>query len=323
MRLTRRLGLLVVMALVAMAMSVLSVGTATASVTPHSHGGGGTGGGDDGGGGSGGGSGSGGGGSGGGGSGSGGGIARLRINGSCGDILDMRLKVAGDPLTLTITIPSADPTEVWSLTATEQDYDAVTGGRIGNPVNLVPTTLPAPAFSTAEGGFSTTGTFPDTEGRTHGFSYTATRTSPTPLTCTNQGFWTAPTGSQGPTAANPSGKPNTAPALTGATEADSGTNDVAVQFDQEMLATAQGIPATSRFSVAVDGVARTVTGVTVSDDSPPLRAIVDVTFDGAALTAGQTVTLQYRQPLSSGDPALQDLDGLTTAGFGPLSIPAF
>lgn len=331
MRLTRRLGLLVVMALVAIAMSVLSVGTATASVSPHSHGGGGSGGGsggggDDGGGSGGGGSGgggSGGGGSGGGGSGSGGGIARLRVTGSCGDLLDMRLKQTGDPLTLDVTIPSADPSEVWTLTATEQDYDAVTGGRIGNPVNLVPTTLPALAFTTTEGGFDSTGTFPDTAGRTHGFTYTATRTSPTPITCTNQGFWTAPTGSQGPTADNPAGKPNTAPALTGATEADSGAHDVAVQFDQEMLSTLQGTPDVSRFAVTVDGVSRTVTGVVVSDDSPPFRAIVDVTFGGAALNNGQTVTLQYRQPLSSGDPALQDLDGLTTPSFGPLSIATF
>ncbi|HEX5115394.1 MAG TPA: SwmB domain-containing protein [Pseudonocardiaceae bacterium] len=291
--------------------------------------GGGGGGGDDGGGGtSGGGGGTSGGGGGtsggGGGSGSGGGIARLRLSGTCGDQLTMRIQQAGDPLNIDIVIPSADPSEVWTLTATEQDYNAVTGGRVGNPVDLIAGgILPPPAFTTTEGGFDTTGDFPDTPDLTHGFSYTATRTSPTPLTCTNQGFWTSPAGSQGPTAQNPTGRPDTAPALTGATEADSGTNDVAVQYDQELLATAQGVPAASRFAVTVDGVARTATGVTVADDSPPLQAVVDVTFDGAPLTSGQTVTIQYRQPLTSGTPALQDLESHPAPSFGPVSVPAF
>lgn len=334
MKLTRRLGLLVVMAALAFAMSLASVGAASATVVPHSHGGsggGGTsggGGGDDGGGGSGGGgtSGGGGGGSGGGGSGGGGGgggpNGRLRINGTCGDQLTLRIKTAGS-LDVDIAIPSADPTEQWTLTATEQDYDAVTGGRIGNPVDLVPNEIPVPVFSTSEGGFDSDGDITDTSGVTHGISYTATRTTPTPLTCTNTGYWTSPAGSAGPTAENPSSRPDTAPALTGATEADSGANDVAVQFDQEMLSTAQGMPATSRFAVTVDGTSRNVTAVSVVDDSPPLHALVDVTFDGAPLVAGQTVTLQYRQPLTASDPALQDLEGLETASFGPLSVPTF
>lgn len=247
------------------------------------------------------------GGSGSGGGGSGSGTGRLRVTGSCGDVLDLRVKQVGDGITVTITIPSADPSEVWGLTAIEQQYGPVTGGRIGDPVNLVPTTLPALAFSTVEGGFSTTGEVPNTTALTHGFSYVATRSSGNPITCTNQGFWTNPGGtSAGPTAENPTGRPDTAPALTGATEADSGTNAIALQFDQEMLDTMQGTPDVSRFAVTVDGVSRTVTGVSVVDDSPPAQAIVDVTFDGAALTAGQTVAVQYRQPLTSGQPALQD-----------------
>ena len=41
----------------------------------------------------------------------------------------MRLRVrnAGDTIELDITIPSADPTEVWSFSATQQDFGAVTG----------------------------------------------------------------------------------------------------------------------------------------------------------------------------------------------------
>lgn len=247
----------------------------------------------------------------------------IQVTGPCGDILNLREKTTGT-ITVTITIPSADPTETWSLTAQEQQYGAVTGGREGDPVDIVPNPMPALAFSTVEGGFTTTADFPNTAGLTHGWSYTATRTSPTPLTCTNQGFWTNPgSGTTGPVAANPVGKPDTPPALTGNTEADAGSTDVLLQFDQEMLDTALGIPATSRFQILVDGVARTVTGVQVIDDSPPADAVVDITFDGAALTSGQTVSVTYRKPLTAGQAQLQDLDGLQTANFGPISVPAF
>jgi hypothetical protein len=315
MKLTRKLGLVAVTVTMVATMAIASAGSALASGGPG--GGGGSGGGGTG-------SGGGGPGSGGGGGGGGGGNGRLRMTGSCGDLLDLRVKTVGGPITVDVTIPAADPSEVWNLDATFQEYGPVTGGRIGNPLNLVPTTLPALAFSTAEGGFTTTGDVPNTTGMTQGISYTATRTSPTPLTCTNTGYWTNPGGtSAGPTAENPAGKPNSAPALTGATEADAGTNDALLQFDQEMLTTAQGIPAANRFAVTVDGVTRTVTGVSVTDDSPPDHAIADLTFTGAALTAGQTVTVLYRQPLTSSDPQLQDLDGLTTPGFGPVSVPAF
>ncbi|HKN98528.1 MAG TPA: SwmB domain-containing protein [Pseudonocardiaceae bacterium] len=247
----------------------------------------------------------------------------LTVTGSCGDILSLKERVAGT-IILTITIPSADANEVWSLSAQQQEYNAVTGGREGNPVNLVPNPLPNLAFSPVEGGFSTTANFTDTPGFTHGWSYTATRTAPTPETCTNQGFWTTPSNAPGPLVPpNPTGKPDTAPALTGATEADSGTNDALLQFDQEMLATAQGIPATSRFAVLVNGVARNVTAVSVVNDSPPADAVVDVTFDGLALTSGQTVSVQYRKPLTASLPQLQDLDGFETNSFGPVSIPVF
>src|SRR5262249_9085851 len=128
--------------------------------------------------------------------------------------------------------------------------------------------------------------------------------------------------------ANPISMPNTAPALTGATEADSGTNDVLLQFDQEMLDTAAGIPANNRFSVLVNGVARTVTGVQVINDAPPADSVVDVTFDGAPLAAGQSVSVQYRKQLSASLPQLQDVahdvvTPLQTASFGPISVPVF
>jgi hypothetical protein len=247
----------------------------------------------------------------------------LEVVGPCGDLLDLRERVLGT-IIVTITLPSTDANETWTLTAQQQEYGPVTGGREGNPVNLVPSPLPPLAFSPAEGGFTTTANFTDTPGFTHGWSYTATRTSPTPLTCSSQAFWTNPgNGAAGPVAANPVGKPDTAPALTGATEADTGTNDALLQFDQEMLTGAQGTPATSRFQVLVNGVARTVTGVSVIDDSPPAEAVVDVTFDGVPLTSGQTVSVLYRKPLTANLPQLQDLDGLETAGFGPVSIPAF
>jgi hypothetical protein len=307
MILRRRLGLCALAALLGMAISTASVGIASAStLSPRSTSPdcGGCGGG--------------------GGGGGGGDIARLRPTGTCGDQLDMRLRQVGDPLDIGITIPSADPSEVWTITATEQNYGVTTGGRIGDPIDLIGSgLLPPLTFNTTEGGFSTEGNVPNTSGVTHGFSYVATRTSPTPITCTNTGYWTTPSGSQGPTAQNPTGKPDTPPALTGATEADTDANDVALQFDQEMLTTAQGTPDTSRFSVTVDGVSRTVTGVSITDDSPPLNAIVDITFDGAPLTAGQTVAVLYRQPLTSGTPALQDMDSLQTASFGPLSVPVF
>lgn len=260
---------------------------------------------------------------GGGGGGGGGDIGRLRISGTCGDQLDLRVQKSGDPIKVAITIPSPDPSEQWNLNATEQNYDAVTGGRVGNPTDMIATNaMPPPVYTAIEGGFSTTGFMPNTAGVTHGFNYTATRASDG-LTCTNTGYWTTPSGTQGPTAQNPSGKPDTPPALTGATEADNATNDAALQFDQEMLTTDQGIPDLSRFAVTVDGDARTVTAITITNDAPPANAVLTLTLDGAALTTGQTVTVTYHQPLTAATPALQDMDGLTTPSFGPISIPVF
>ncbi|HEY1570497.1 MAG TPA: SwmB domain-containing protein [Pseudonocardiaceae bacterium] len=246
----------------------------------------------------------------------------LIVTGPCGDLLTFVERVQGT-LIVDINLPTTDPNEVWTLTAQEQDYNAVTGGRVGNPVNLVPNPLPPVAFQPAEGGFDSTANFTDAPGLTHGYSYTATRTLPTPETCSSQGFWTHPASVPGPTGENPTARPQTAPAPTGNNEADRATHDVLMQFDQEMLATALGIPAANRFSVTVNGVSRAVTGVTVLNDSPPLNAVVDLTLGGALLPNGATVTVQYRKQLSAGLPQLQDLDGFQTANFGPVSIPVF
>ena len=250
-----------------------------------------------------------------------GGTGRLLIYGNCGDILRLQVRVVGGPRIVTITIPSTDPAEVWSLTATQQEYGAVTGGRLGSPINLVPTPLPPLGFLPAEGGFSTTANFYIPDNLTQGFSYVATRTSPTPLTCTNQGFWTNPPGADGgPAAQNPAARPDTAPAFANESEADVGTNDALVLMDQEMLATGLGIPAANRFAVTVNGVARTSTVVQIFNDDPPNQAVLDVTFSGLPIAAGDTVTFRYAKPVGNAGAQLQDLEALKTASFGPIPI---
>lgn len=310
MRLKRRLGLLLVIALLGAALSVIATGTASAmSPACGGCGGGSGGGGDDGG------------GSGGGGGGSGGGGVfvggTLSVTGSCGDVLTLQSNALLDPIGVTVTIPSADPSETWTVTATEQQYDAVTGGRVGEPF---PVLLPHLTFDPADNGFATADVIANETERTHAVSYTATRTSPSPETCTNVGYWANP-GTGGPTPENPTGRPDTAPALTGTATAATGTNDVVLRFDQEMLSTGQGLPAPDRFTVTVDGVARTVSALALSDDiTPPVNATLDLTLSGSPLSAGSTVAVTYHQPGGS-DPALQDLENLKTPSFGPVSTP--
>jgi hypothetical protein len=248
---------------------------------------------------------------------------RLKVTGACGDLLVLNERVVGQGIKVTITIPSTDPAEVWSIQITRQEYGAVTGGRIGNPVDET-ANFPPLVFSPAAGGFASDGgTVTNTAGFTHQISYTATRTSPTPLTCSNTGFWTNPGGaSDGPTAENPTARPDAAPLFTGESEADAGTNDVLLLMDQEMQAGPAGIPATNRFAIRVNGVARAVTAVQVINDDPPNQAVLDLTFDGLPLVSGDALTVQYSRPLIGNQAALQDLEGLKTANFGPVSITA-
>ena len=246
---------------------------------------------------------------------------QLEVVGNCGDLLDLQVRTATDPIILTITVPSNDPSEVWNLAATEQNYGALTGGRLGSPINLVPNPLPPLAFSPAEGGFTTTANLDNTDNLTHGVSYVATRTSPTPLTCHAEGFWTNPAGTDfGPAAQNPLGRPDAAPRFANESEADVGTNDALILMNQEMLATGAGIPADNRFAVRVNGVARTSTLVQVLNDDPPDQAIVDVTFDGLPIASTDTVTLQYTKPVGNAAAQLQDLEANKTASFGPVAF---
>jgi uncharacterized repeat protein (TIGR02059 family) len=259
---------------------------------------------------------------GGGGGGGGGTDIRLETTGTCGDNMRLRVRNTGVDIEVEITIPSIDPTEDWTLSAVDQLYGADTGGRHGNPINLVPSPLPQLVFSAVDGGFSSAGDVPNTDNATSGISYTATRTTPSPRTCTNQAFWTNPFGSgTGPAGQNPTGRPDSPPLFNTLSEADAGTNDVLLQFDQEMLDNGLGIPATNRFAVTVDGTARTVTGVAVVNDSPPDLAILDLTIDGAALTSGQSVTVRYTRPITSGAATLRDLEGNQTPSFGPVTVP--
>lgn len=199
MRLRRRFGLLLVVALLGAALSIVSTGAAAASVKPACGGCGGSGGGgDDGGGGS---------GSGGGGGGSAPAGGTLSVTGSCGDVMVLSVGHLGDPIALHITVPSSNSAEVWNFTASQREFRAVGGAPFGDPFPLPKTTLPALTFNATANGFVTSGVTENLSGLTQQITYTATRTSPSPLTCTNTGFWTDPSVGPGPDPSNPTSRP--------------------------------------------------------------------------------------------------------------------
>jgi hypothetical protein len=253
----------------------------------------------------------------------------LIVTGPCGDLLTFVERVAGT-LIIDIVVPSADAAETWHITANEQLLNPVTGGRIGAPVNLVPSPLPDLAFSPVEGGYDTTANFTDTPGFTYEFSYTATRTAPSTEVCSSIGFWTDPNGGvRGPVAQNPVGYPNAAPALTGNNESLHGSHVASLQFDQPLLATS--VPANNRFTVTVNGVARAVTGVTIANDNPANKAVANLTLAGAVLGINANVQVTYHPPLNNTDPQFQDTTevapgavappGLDAGAFGPVTVP--
>lgn len=308
-----KLGLATAVAVVAgTSVAMISVGTASASGGPNplcggcgvtGGGGGGGGGGVPG---------------GGGGGGGGAGTSVLKVTDNCGGTLKFKESTAGT-LSISITETDVSSTDTWSLQATQQEYGVTTGGRVGDPISLTPDTMGPLTYSVLDGTYTTSADIADTVNMTHGISYVATRTSPSPLTCTAQGFWTDHNGSTTPDPLNPLSKPDTAPAPTGNNVATSGANTTTIGFDQEMMTSPQGTPDADRFQVSVGGAIIPITAVQVTDSPTPGSAAVTLTLD-SALQSGQTVSVQYRQPLSNTIAGLQDMDSLETTSFG-VNIP--
>jgi hypothetical protein len=110
----------------------------------------------------------------------------------------------------TITIPDTNSADVWTLTVTQREFDAVTGAPFGNPFPVTKNEFTTPlSFNSAHTGFTAIADIENLSGLTSEISYTATRTSPA-QTCTNHGFWTDPTTGPGPVAQNPTGAPGIA-----------------------------------------------------------------------------------------------------------------
>ena len=156
-------------------------------------------------------------------------------------------------------------------------------------------------FLPAEGGFSTTANFDNPDNLTQGFSYVATRTSPTPLTCTNQGFWTNPPGADGrPGGAEPDGP---ARRRTGVRQRERGRRRHQRRVDPDGPGNAghwAGYPGRQSIRGAwVNGVARTSTVVQIFNDDPPNQAVLDVTFSGVPIAAGDTVTFSTAKPVGN------------------------
>jgi hypothetical protein len=252
---------------------------------------------------------------GGGGGGGGGTVAttRLRRTGPCGiDQLVLRIKPGpGGGLDAGVNLAT---NATWDVTLTQQDHDAVTGGKVGPEILLFSGPVTAVAD---EAGVDVPAV--DNDGMTHGFSYTAVQEGTTSPVCAQTGYWTNPAGpNPGPVAQNPGSKPNTAPVPTGTVEADAGTNQVLVEFNEPLDPTAVAVP--SRFAVSGKNGAgvnftRAVSSVSIDPANP---TILTLTL-AANLPAAGTVQVQYTRPLTGA--SLQDPDGLKAANFTLQNLP--
>jgi hypothetical protein len=193
----------------------------------------------------------------------------------------------------------------WDITLSQQDYDAVTGGKVGPSIPLFSGPVTAIA---GEAGVDVAAV--DNDGMTHAFTYTAVPESGPAQVCSQTGYWTNPAGaSLGPVAQNPGAKPNAAPLPTGTVEADRGTTQVLVEFNEPL--DPASVPVASRFSVTGKNGAganfnRPVTGVQISDN------ILILSFTAALPNAG-TVQVGYTKPLTGN--VLRDPDLLPVANF--------
>jgi hypothetical protein len=129
----------------------------------------------------------------------------LSVTGSCGDVMTFSVAGLGATNVTTITIPDANSADVWTLTATEQEFDAVTGAPFGTPFPVTKNEFTTPlSFNSAGTGFTAVADIENLSGKTTEISYTATSSA---QTCTNHGFWTDPTTGPGPAPENPTGAP--------------------------------------------------------------------------------------------------------------------
>jgi hypothetical protein len=105
----------------------------------------------------------------------------------------------------TITIPDTNSADVWTVTTTQREFDAVTGAPFGTPFPVSKNEFTTPfTFNAAHTGFTANADVENLSGLTTEISYTATSGA---LTCTNHGYWTDPSAGPGPAPQNPTAAP--------------------------------------------------------------------------------------------------------------------
>ena len=111
------------------------------------------------------------------------------------------------------------------------------------------------------------------------------------------------------------GADTTAPALESAEVPAAGTT-VALTFDEDLKTASADLPATSAFTVEVDGTPVTVSSVSASGKVVTLTLASDSTIE-----AGATVTVSYADPTSGDDTAaIQDAAGNDAASFTDVAV---